>query len=98
MQPITRSSNYAYLKGYGSQGLSGNHGNGQGPRPSINIPTLTQTGLGSGSASSRLGVNRPLIDPSRVYMSSMRRLTHAADVVESDYGSDAEFDVSAGKL
>lgn len=86
MQPLMRSTPYAYLRNLPLL------------RPSLHIPTLSNQNQGlATSASSRLGVNRPLIDPSKLYTNSMKRtMSHSLD---TDYGSDIEgFDVAAGYM
>ena len=95
MQPIMRSTPYAYLRSTNSS-LT---------RPSLHIPSLsTQNSAltNSASASSRLGVNRPLLDPSKLYSSHQnfrRTVSNCNSVLESDYGSDVEgSDVQAGYM
>ncbi|ELU14588.1 hypothetical protein CAPTEDRAFT_226983 [Capitella teleta] len=93
MQPLMRSTPYAYLRS----------NNSALTRPSLHIPPLSaQNVANSSSASSRLGVNRPLLDPSKLYSShqNFRRTTSQGNsVLESDYGSDVEgFDVQAGYM
>lgn len=90
MQPIMRSMPYSYLRGPSPL-----------PRPSFHIPSLScQNQHLAHSAQSRLGVNRPLIDPAKLYTHSMKRtISNCTSVLESDYSSDAEgFDIAAGYM
>ena len=91
MQPIMRSTPYSYLRGLNNSQLL---------RPSFHIP-LTQQNLSlAQSASSRLGGNRPLLDPSKLYVNSMRRTaSNCMSMLETDYSSDTDsFDVTAGYM
>ena len=91
MQPIMRSTPYSYLRGLNSSQLL---------RPSFHIPLTQQNISLAQSASSRLGGNRPLIDPNKLYMNSMRRTaSNCTSMLETDYCSDADsFDVAAGYM
>ena len=95
MQPILRAAPYAYLN-VGKNNVL--------PRPSFHISTtLANSPLAhSQSASSRLGVNRPLIDPNKYSLSHLNlkrsalgsRSTHDDDVM-----SDADSaDLAAGYM
>ena len=86
MQPINmRSGPYGYL------GLARNTG-----KP-LHIPGLTLHSPYGGSSSNRLGSNRPILDP-KLYTNSMKRtVSNCTNVLESDYGSDAEDGSSSGR-
>lgn len=87
MQPIMRSMPYSYLRNLGSGPL---------PKPSLHISS-NMSSQNTNSASSRLGINRPLLDPHKLYSShkSMTRtVSSCTSVVDTDYGSDVEFDMS----
>ena len=88
MQPINRSTPYSYLRGLNSQ-LA---------RPSFHIPLTQQNISLAQSASCRLGANQPLVDPSKLYLNSMRRTT--SNMLDADYASDAgdSFDATAGYM
>ena len=102
MQPILRASPYAYLNIGKSNAL---------PRPSFHISTTLSSQVSSlahsQSASSRLGVNRPLIDPSK-YSLTQLNLKHstaalsgsgARSVQDDDCASDADSaDLAAGYM
>ena len=85
MQPIMRPTPYAYLRSITAGPL---------PRPSFHMSNNLSS-QNTNSASSRLGVNRPLIDPQHIYSKSMKRtISNGHSVLESDYSSDVEFDVT----
>ena len=94
MQPMTRNMPYSTRSG-GSGGCAGS--------PALLRQLSLQQAASAGcssphSASSRLGVNRPLIDPAKLISHSMRRtVSNGAD--QSDF-SDAEpgYDVTAGYM
>lgn len=89
MQPIMRSTPYSYLRGPSPL-----------PRPSFHIPSLsTQNQHLAHSAQSRLGVNRPLIDPAKLYTHAMKRtISNCTSVLESDYSDSEGFDIAAGYM
>ena len=93
MQPLMRSTQYNYLRSLNNSPLM---------RPSLHMPSLSSQNQGlAHSASSRLGVNRPLIDPSKLYTHNMKRATsnYGGSTMELDYESDAGgFDCSAGYM
>ncbi len=94
MQPIMRSTPYGYLR---HASLT----NSPMMRPSLHISPLANQNSGlAHSASSRLGVNRPLIDPSKLYTNSMKRtMSNCHSNFDTDYGSDVEgFDVASGYM
>ena len=95
MQPIARSTPYNLL----------HHQRNNGPQPVGSPSIMRNLSLNSGggapnsphSASSRLGVNRPLIDPSKLISNQMRRRLDVGSDVE--YGSDVDgYDVTAGYM
>ena len=90
MQPILRSTPYSYLRSLTTGPL---------PKPSLHLSS-TLGGGSQHSASSRLGINRPLIDPTKFYHHSMRRTASSGgSALESDYASDTDgVDISAGYM
>ena len=98
MQPILRASPYAYLNIGKSNAL---------PRPSFHISTTLSSQVSSlahsQSASSRLGVNRPLIDPSKYSLTHLNlkrsALSSSRSVQDDDCMSDADSaDLAAGYM
>ena len=98
MQPILRASPYAYLNIGKSNAL---------PRPSFHISTTLSSQVSnlahSQSASSRLGVNRPLIDPSKYSLTHLNlkrsALSSSRSVQDDDCASDADSaDLAAGYM
>lgn len=91
MPPIMRAMPYGYFRGF----------SGTVPPKSFHLPGIsTPTTLYANSASSRLGVNRPFIDPNRLYSNSMKRtISNCNNVLESDYSSDADtYDYISGYM
>ena len=98
MQPILRASPYAYLNIGKSNAL---------PRPSFHISTTLSSQVASlahsQSASSRLGVNRPLIDPTKYSLTHLNlkqsALSSSRSVQDDDCMSDANStDLAAGYM
>ena len=98
MQPILRASPYAYLNIGKPNAL---------PRPSLHISTTLSSQVSSlahsQSASSRLGVNRPLIDPSKYSLTHLNAkwnvLSSSRSVQDDDCASDADStDLAAGYM
>ena len=87
MQPIQRATPYSYLRA-----VSG----GPLPKPSLHISTTLASAQSQNSASSRLGINRPLLDHTKLYSaSSLRRAASNGNThMEPDYSSDVDFDIS----
>ena len=98
MQPILRASPYAYLNIGKTNAL---------PRPSFHISTTLSSQVSSlahsQSASSRLGVNRPLIDPTKYSLTHLNlkrnALSSSRSVQDDDCMSDADStDLAAGYM
>ena len=98
MQPILRASPYAYLNIGKTNAL---------PRPSFHISTTLSSQVSSlahsQNASSRLGVNRPLIDPTKYSLTHLNlkrnALSSSRSVQDDDCMSDADStDLAAGYM
>ncbi len=91
MQPILRAAPYAYLN-VGKNNVL--------PRPSFHISTtLANSPLAhSQSASSRLGVNRPLIDPNKYSLSHLNLKRSALGGSRSTHDDDCASDADSADL